>query len=98
MFGKHFELLRNGNIRMQVFSTQFYDYIAQVTDLCKIRDLLTLAIFKPRKALFFLAVLLFSAKLPNGMFLDSRTSPKVLCPPNAAGRKIQKLLNITEKK
>lgn len=97
MFGKHFELLRNGNIRMQVFSTQFYDYIAQVTDLCKIRDLLTLAIFKPRKAFFFLTVLLFSAKLPNRMFLDSRTSPKVPCTHNVAGRKIQKLPNITEK-
>jgi len=57
MFGKPFELLRNGNIRTQVFSPQFYDYIAQVTDPCKITDLLTLAIFKLRKAFFFLAVL-----------------------------------------
>lgn len=47
---------------MQVFSTQFYDYIAQVTGLCKIRDLLALAIFKPRKAFYFLTVPLFSAK------------------------------------
>lgn len=68
MLGKHFELLRNGNIRMQVFGTRFYDYIAQVVDRCKIRDLLTLAIFKARKAFYFLAVLLFSARLPNRMF------------------------------
>lgn len=61
---------------MQMFSTRFYDYIAQVADQCKIRDLLTLAIFKARKAVYFLTVLLFSAKLPNRMFLDSRTSPK----------------------
>lgn len=38
---------------MQVFSTQFYDYIAQMTDMCKIRDLLILAIFKPGKAISF---------------------------------------------
>lgn len=49
---------------MQVFSTPFYDYIALVTDLFKIRDLLTLAIFKPGKAIFIHAALLFSAKLP----------------------------------
>lgn len=36
---------------MQVFSIPFYDYIALVTDLFKIRDLLTLAIFKPGKAI-----------------------------------------------
>lgn len=47
---------------MQVFSTPFYDYIALVTDLFKIRDLLTLAIFKPGKAIFIHAALLF---LPN---------------------------------
>lgn len=61
---------------MQVFSTPFYDYIALVTDLFKIRDLLTLAIFKPGKAIFIHAALLFSAKLPYRMFLDSRISPK----------------------
>lgn len=38
---------------MQVFSNQFYDYIAQMTHMCKIRDLLILAIFKPGKAISF---------------------------------------------
>lgn len=71
MFGKRFGLLRNGNIIMQVLSTQFYDYIAQVTDPCKIRDLSALTIFKPRKALYFLTLLLFSVKLSNRMFRDS---------------------------
>lgn len=36
MFGKQFELLRNGNIRIQVLSNKFYDYIVRVTDLCSI--------------------------------------------------------------
>lgn len=64
---------------MQVLSTQFYDYIAQVTDLCKIRDLLALTIFKPRKALYFLTLLLFSVKLSNRMFRDSWLLQKALC-------------------
>lgn len=64
MFGKKFELLRNGNIRIQVLGNKLYDYVVQVTDLCSITCLM-LAIFKPRKAFYFHAILLFSVKLPS---------------------------------